>query len=168
MELWKDIQGYEGLYMVSNQGRVKSIRGNRVLKKRLTYDGYVKVTLTVDYKAVDKRVHRLVAEAFVPNPNELETINHIDGNKENNDASNLEWCDRHEQMQHAYSLGLKKPLAGVKNPIAKLTEDDIRYIRANYKRQSREFGTVALGRKFGVDNSIIGKIVRGISYKDVQ
>ena len=168
MELWKDIQGYEGLYMVSNQGRVKSIRGNRVLKKRLTYDGYVKVTLTVDYKAVDKRVHRLVAEAFVPNPNKLETVNHIDGNKENNDARNLEWCDRHEQMQHAYRLGLKKPLAGVKNPIAKLTEDDIRYIRANYKRQSREFGTVALGRKFGVDNSIIGKIVRGISYKDVQ
>lgn len=168
MEVWKDIKGYEGLYQVSNTGKVKSVRRNKILKKRLTFDGYVKATLTVDRKAVDKRVHRLVAEAFIANPYNKPTVNHIDGNKENNNVDNLEWSDRHEQLQHAYNLGLKKPLSGVKNPHSKLSEDDIRYIRKHFVPQSKEFGTVALGRKFGVDNSIIGKVVRGLSYKDVQ
>lgn len=169
-EVWKDIEGYEGLYAVSNYGRVKSLRRNTILKKRTTKDGYIKVTLTVNYKAKDFTVHRLVAKAFIENANaeKNSTVNHIDGNKENNHFSNLEWVDRKEQLYHAYKLGLKKPMAGVDNPHHKLSEDDIRFIRSHYKRNSRDYNTVTLGKMFGVDNSIIGKVVHNTSYKNVK
>ena len=137
------------------------------MKRRLTFDGYVKVTLTMHNKAKDFRVHRLVAQAFIENIENKETVNHKDGNKLNNNASNLEWSNRHEQLEHAYKLGLKKPMRGCSNKNAKLTEEQVRYIRQHYKRYSTEFGTVALGKKFGVNNATIGDIVRGETYKDI-
>lgn len=167
MEVWKPIKDYENYYEVSNYGNVRNIKTGYIMKKRHTFDGYVKVTLTVNYKAKDYRVHRLVAETFIPNEQNKETVNHIDGNKDNNNVNNLEWSDRHEQLEHAYRLGLKKPLRGCNNAISKLTEEQVRYIRANYKPHSKEFGTVALGKMFGVNNSTIGDIIRGVTYKDI-
>lgn len=167
MEVWKDIKGYEGIYEVSSHGNVRNKRTGYIMKKRHTFDGYVKVTLTVNYKAKDYRVHRLVAENFIPNTNNKETVNHIDGNKDNNHVNNLEWSNRHEQLAHAYNLGLKKSLKGCSNVNAKLTTEQVRYIRENYKPYSKEFGTVALGIKFGVNNSTIGDIVRGVTYKEI-
>lgn len=86
-------------------------RKSHEAKQRLNVDGYPSVLLTNSGKRMTTRVHRLVAEAFIPNPENKETVNHIDGNKENNNVSNLEWADRSEQMYHAYELGLKKPTA---------------------------------------------------------
>lgn len=167
MEIWKPIKGYEEYYEVSNYGNVRNKRTNYIMKKRYTKDGYVKATLTVNYKSKDYRVHRLVAQAFIPNIQNKETVNHIDGNKENNNVNNLEWADRHEQLEHAYRLGLKKPKRGCENCNAKFTEEQIRFIRSHYKPHSREYGTVALGRMFGVYNTTIGDIVRGITYKNI-
>ena len=92
-EIWKDIKGYEGLYQVSNLGRVKSERKNRLLKPRLQKNGYLRVNLyDKNSKRSTKSVHRLVAKAFISNPNNLEFVNHKDENKTNNVVSNLEWC----------------------------------------------------------------------------
>ena len=93
-EIWKDIKGYEGLYQVSNLGRVKNKRRNRLLKLRLERNGYLRVSLYKNSKVSCKFVHRLVAQNFIPNPNNLEYVNHKDEDKSNNDASNLEWCTR--------------------------------------------------------------------------
>lgn len=87
------------------------LRKTREIKQRLNSDGYPQVKLTHAGKKITTRVHRLVAESFIPNPDNKETVNHIDGNKQNNDHSNLEWADRSEQMIHAYDIGLKKPTA---------------------------------------------------------
>lgn len=107
-EIWKDIPKFENYYQVSNLGRIKSktrkvnvrIKNNnhRTVKRQLitpakTRDGYLKVSLSKDHKRYYFRVHRLVAQVFIPNPDNLPQINHIDENKENNRVDNLEWCD---------------------------------------------------------------------------
>ena len=83
-------------------------RKARVLQQRLSVDGYPTVKLTYFGKKKTVKVHRLVAEAFIPNIDNKETVNHIDANKRNNHVSNLEWADRSEQLYHAYAMGLKK------------------------------------------------------------
>ena len=92
-EIWKDIKEYEGLYQISNFGRVKSLHGKeKFLKLHLKPDGYMQVVLCKNYKTTSRLVHRFVAEAFVPNPNNLVQVNHKDENKTNNYVENLEWC----------------------------------------------------------------------------
>lgn len=93
IEVWKDVQGYEGLYQISNLGRVKSLYKNtKILMPRLNNRGYQYVMLFKDKKYKHFLVHRLVAQTFIPNPDKLPQVNHIDENKENNCVSNLEWC----------------------------------------------------------------------------
>ena len=101
-EYWKPVIGYEGLYEVSNWGRVKSLerynlsnclRKGRILKQKQCKDGYKSVTLYKDGKRKIIFVHRLVAQAFIPNPNNYPYVNHKDENKQNNIVTNLEWCD---------------------------------------------------------------------------
>lgn len=170
METWKEIKGFPG-YEISDQGRVCSLKFKRqpyFHKVRLNADGYPKATLYKDGKAYEFRVHGLVASHFVSNTHGLGTVNHKNGIKTDNRAENLEWMDRHEQMKHAYKLGLKKPMQGTKSPHSKLTEEDVRYIRRVCVKYSQEFGTSALARKFGVDDTIIGKIVNGVSYRNVK
>lgn len=175
-EEWKDIEGYEGFYQISNLGRVKSLGGwcgtakrkEKIRSTSLTHDGYVKVRLVHQGKDKTVRVHRLVAEAFIPNPESKDTVNHIDGNKKNNAVSNLEWVDRTEQMLHAYNLGLKSSRVGSQNSNAKLTDEQVREIRKSYVPYSKEFGTVTLAKKYGVTNRVIGLIVKNETYKNVK
>lgn len=106
-EIWKEVVGWEGLYQVSNFGRVKSlprlhnakhpyITKEKILSPRVCGNQreYLAVMLCGKYTTKQKRIHRLVAEAFIPNPNGYKEINHKDENKGNNHASNLEWCSR--------------------------------------------------------------------------
>ena len=106
MEIWKDIDGYPD-YMVSNMGRVKSLERNvvkgkgglykieeKILKSIKKRDGYLQINLSKDGKQKTHLIHRLVAQAFLLNPNNLVEINHIDEDKTNNRADNLEWCSR--------------------------------------------------------------------------
>lgn len=175
-EEWKDIEDFGGFYQISNLGRVKSTGGycgtvkrkEKIRSMSFTRDGYVKVRLLYQGKDRTVRVHRLVAEAFLPNPENKDTVNHIDGNKLNNTASNLEWCDRTEQMIHAYNLGLKSPMVGSQNSNAKLTDEQVKEIRKSYVPYSREFGTVALAEKYGVTNRVIGLVVKNKAYKNVK
>lgn len=93
-EFWKDIEGYEGLYQISSFGRVKSLKygKERILKPLVDKDGYLLAILCKEGKTKNHKIHRLVASAFLPNPNNYPCINHKDENKQNNCVDNLEWC----------------------------------------------------------------------------
>lgn len=112
MEVWRQIAGTE-FYEVSNYGRVRSNNylghgTTRVLALTKDHKGYLRVRLCIGNRRATCKVHRLVAEAFIPNPGRLPQVNHIDGNKENNCVENLEWCSAHDNVIHAYSTGLKE------------------------------------------------------------
>lgn len=106
VEEWRDISGFEGLYQISNQGRVMSFccknnRNGYVRKAVPDKDGYMTILLKKDGKYYGKKVHRLVAEAFIENPEKYEQINHKDENKANNVVDNLEWCScLYNQLYH--------------------------------------------------------------------
>lgn len=107
-EKWKDIQGYDGLYMVSDKGRVMNVETGRVLKPVITPNGYEQVTLYKDGKFKQYYNHRLTAEVFVPNPNNLAQVNHIDECKTNNDIRNLEWVTVSQNVKHSIHKQLCK------------------------------------------------------------
>ncbi|WP_366942566.1 NUMOD4 domain-containing protein [uncultured Thomasclavelia sp.] len=90
--MWKDVKNYEGLYLVSNLGRIKSVRKNKILSPFINTRGRYQIRFKVNGKITRPFVHRLVAEAFIPNPHNYPEINHKDENKLNNEISNLEWC----------------------------------------------------------------------------
>lgn len=108
MEEWIDIEGYEGMYQVSNQGRVKSLKfgKEKILKSGNNGRGYLQVNLSKDGKQAHKQIHRLVAQAFIPNPNNLQEVNHKDEDKTNNHVENLEWCDRKYNVN--YGTGVQR------------------------------------------------------------
>lgn len=97
---WRPIVGFEEHYLVSNSGEVWSLRGGRTLKPKIDRYGYKVVGLSVNGKLYHRTIHRLVAEAFVPNPNNLPTVNHINENKTDNRASNLEWASIADNVNH--------------------------------------------------------------------
>lgn len=116
-EVWKDVVGYEGLYQVSNMGRVKSLKRfnvntgkyeprEKMLKLSYNKRGYPMVMLINKTIRKGKVVHRLVAEAFIPNPEHLPQVNHKDENKENNKVENLEWCDN--AYNHNYGTRIER------------------------------------------------------------
>lgn len=106
-EKWKDIKGYEGLYQISSFGNVRSLRFNKIklLKPGHSKD-YFTYEFSVNHISEVKSAHHLVAEAFIPNPENKPFINHIDGNKQNNHVENLEWCTASYNVKHAYATGL--------------------------------------------------------------
>ena len=120
-EIWKDIKGFEGMYQISNLGRVRSldryvknktsnrnIKRGKILKSWILH-GYELVALSKNSKNHYKRVHRLLAEAFIPKEDEkYDIVNHKDGNKSNNKIENLEWCTQKQNVQHAIKNNLWK------------------------------------------------------------
>ena len=113
IEVWKDIPGFEGRYQASNLGRIRSIQDNHGKYKEqirstwISSKGYKYVQLFIKNKRHNVSVHHAVASAFIPNPDNKPTVNHIDGNKQNNRVDNLEWVTYSENHVHAYKIGLK-------------------------------------------------------------
>lgn len=101
-EQWRSIEGFEN-YLVSNKGRIMNGKTGRILRPRDNGHGYEIVWLCKDGKGTNKHVHRLVGEAFIDNPNDLETINHIDQDKHNNNVENLEWLSRGDNIRYSLS-----------------------------------------------------------------
>lgn len=140
-EIWKDIHGYEGLYQISNLGNVKTLHygqkvsnnhwketSSRLLKQKTSTSGYQRVEL---YKKDSRKcfyVHRLVAMAFLDNPENKPQINHKDGNKLNNCVDNLEWATSSENLKHAAQTGLRiNPMLGKKGKKSPLAKPVIQY-----------------------------------------
>ena len=169
-EVWKDIPGYEDLYRISNLGRVKSLRryvpcknGMRVVREKILRlsvhrDGYLKVELRKNAVGEHPMVHRLVALAFIPNPDNKTQVNHIDGVKSNNSVKNLEWCNQSENQLHAYKSGLQEPLKGEQVKTSKLTKENVRQI---FKLNSQGAEQYDLAEMFNVNQSTISRILNG-------
>jgi hypothetical protein len=113
IEKWKDIVGYENKYQVSNFGRLRNANG--IMKPMTATNGYLVACLWKNNKQKKFVLHKLVAQAFLENPNNYKEVNHIDGNKNNNRVENLEWCDRSINLTHAYKTGLKQKKFGKDN-----------------------------------------------------
>ena len=163
-EVWRDVVDHEGRYMVSNIGRVKSLRWGKekFLNPFHNVDGYLKVSLYKNGKMRQHSVHRLVALAFIPNPDEKPQVNHINGNKTDNRVENLEWATGQENTIHAIIMGLSNQ----KNHQKKLTNDEVEYIRTHCIKGDIYFGMNALARKFNVCQATIWKIINYYSYND--
>lgn len=145
-EKWKDIEGYEGFYMISSHGRVKSLSRvvsnalcknsktkERILKSFVDNSGYTKIGLgNSKGKTIPRKmfsVHRLVAQAFIRNPENKPNVNHIDSDRSNNIHTNLEWCTQSENVKHGYRYGHAKPMRGSQNGRSKLDDTDVLKIR---------------------------------------
>lgn len=150
------IRGYEGLYEIDSNGNVYFCKG--ILKPHVK-NGYLAVNLTKNKICKHYYIHRLVAEAFIPNPNGFREVNHINCDKHNNSVDNLEWCDRKRNLQHSYEHGLKR--CGETHGCHKLTEKEVMNIRKEYVKGDREHSLHALGKKYGVSYSTIQAIVKG-------
>lgn len=124
-EIFKWVKGYEGYYEVSNKGKVRSTsyKGTRILKPSKTKRGYLNVIFCINQVKIHKLVHRLVAETFLMNPNNLKQVNHINGNKEDNSVENLEWCTQEYNNFHAYNTHLLNRYED--RPEAKLTKEKV-------------------------------------------
>ena len=169
-EIWKDVVGYEGLYQVSNMGRVKRVAGGHgatpglVLKPWLDKYGYLTVGLCRDRKRAHARVHRLVAEAFLGQaPSPEHEANHKNGIKTDNRVENLEWVTPLENNMHAAENGLKA--RGEAHGSARLTEDDVKEIRRLHAAGQRT--QAELGEMFGVSQATISAIVRRETWQHI-
>lgn len=152
-EVWRNIDGYEGLYQVSSDGRVKSLKWNkeRILKPIADRYGYLRVTLYAGGKQKNATVHRLVCQAFHKNHDNKPCVNHIDENKTNNTASNLEWCTYEDNNNHGTH---NKRIAKTKNkPVAQCTkEGELIKIWSSLTE---------VGRQTGFSQSSISKVALG-------
>jgi hypothetical protein len=170
--IWKTLiyngETYEQ-FEVSNDGQLRNVKTGTVYKQTLGGHGYRQVCVSLgsrnNIKAI--KIHKAVAETFIPNHENKSDVNHKDGNKENNIVLNLEWATHKENMQHASKTGLVARVYGIDNASSKLTENDVKYIRENYVSKDKKYGARALGRMFNIDHTCILDIINGVSYINI-
>jgi hypothetical protein len=161
-EMWKPVAGYEGLYSVSNRGRVrrdkyKGIRKPTILKPRNSNHGYKQVALFRNSQRKEKYVHTLVATAFIDRPTEATEVNHKNGVKADNDVKNIEWSNRKHNIRHAFATGLRK---------TKLNNEQVIFIRGLATATKRPTND-SIGAMFGVSGSLIGSVINRKRYVNV-
>lgn len=157
IEIWKEVIGYEDYYSVSNFGNLYSKRYKRIKKSHLHKTGYPSSTFTVNYISSAKKVHRLVAEAFIPNTDNKQHIDHIDGNKQNNYYLNLRWCTHAENIAFAWVLGLYNNI-GSKHGMSKLNESAVSNIKKEITEGKK---SVDIARKYNISQQTICDIKKG-------
>lgn len=169
-EIWKPVVGYEGLYEVSNLGRIKRLAGTYGARQdrflcltTLDKHGYPQVGLSKQCRTQTHRIHRVVAYAFLGDPPEgRDVVNHIDHNRTNNRLTNLEWCSALENTKHMLAAG--RHIRGMRQKDAKLIDDDIPIIRYLL---DRGFVLVDIARCFSVSITTIHRIKQGRLWKHV-
>ncbi len=163
MENWKKIEGYEK-YSVSDFGRIRNDKTGRIMKTPCGKNGYARLMLYNDMGGSCKTVHKLVVKTFIPNTENKEQINHIDGNKMNNNVTNLEWVSPSENIRHSFVNGLSKGPKGEINGQCKLTEVEVLEIRRLRKEGWKQN---EIARKFNVVQGQISYIVNKKSWVHV-
>jgi hypothetical protein len=169
-ETWRPVVGHEGLYEVSDQGRVRRIAPSkgttvgRVLRYAKDRKGYRRVTLSRDRVQTRFAVHHLVLEAFVASRPVGYECNHKDGNKHNNTPANLEWVTGKANMEHAARMGLRAPaLTGERHPRAKLTAEQVAEIRGLRGLETKR----ATAARYGISDVHVGLIQAGKYWREV-
>jgi hypothetical protein len=160
-EIWKPLKDYEGLYLISNYGRIKSLTYNRIRVNTLSKNGYLRLRLSKKGKVKTITVHTLVAKNFIPQENLLKNqVNHINGIKTDNRVENLQWVTAQENITHAIKKGLSDPRNGRKEII-------IEYEKINDKKYALE-SDIKLSKKYNLSPTVIGKRRKeqGILYKN--
>ena len=166
MSKWKDIKGYENLYKISNLGEVKS------LPRKTTKGGIIKPNRTTSYQRIclvkngfikSYSIHRLVALAFIPNPQSKPYVNHKNGIRSDNRAINLEWVTPSENNLHAFRNNLSQSHKGSKHPLAKLTEKEVLNIRKLANKYSQQY----IAKIYGVSFQCISDIVCRKKWKHI-
>lgn len=166
-EYWKVVEECPS-YLISNMGNVKNIKELKTLK---AYDreGYTRIDLYDRRikKSLKRSVHRLVAEAFIPNPLNKPQVNHIDGDKKNNRVENLEWCTQSENMKHAFKTGLyvPNPLKGEDRYNSKMTYEKVILLREMY--DSGEFLLKELAEEFNISITVTWNIAKRNTWKHI-
>lgn len=169
-ERWRDVPGYEGIYEVSDKGRVRTlvtrVRGYKagtLLKQGTNVDGYKTVTLLKDGVSQQTYVHRIVMLSFVGEPGEHE-VNHKNGVKDDNRLENLEYMSHGDNMRHAvYELKVYRPY-GERHPRARLTDEDVQTIRARFAGGAKRN---ALANEYGLTPAAIYQIVNRRTWKHI-
>lgn len=178
-EIWKSVVGYEGLYEVSNFGRIRALARaycdkngrvsnikERIMKQPLSNTGYHHTALRKNGISVTRNLHRIIAEAFIPNPDNKPCINHINGDKSDNTLINLEWVTHAENIQHAGATGLMK--FGINHHGSKLDEEKVRFIRENVTTNGGDLTYEELGRMFNVSRHSLQCVVYRRTWKRVD
>ena len=151
-------------FEISTYGRLRNNQTQHIYKLDILSSGYcsVRVTLGSRSKKVHILIHKAVAYTFLTNKDGLPEVNHKDGNKTNNYVNNLEWCTSHDNQHHKYDTGLfdMDKIKGENNGASKLTWDDVKYIRQNYIKGSREFGAHAMAQRFSVSHPTILSVIK--------
>ena len=161
-QLLAEVPSYPGFY-ASRDGRIWSEKSNQWKKIVQHISGKGEVYLSVAIAHCPRRVHRLIAEAWVPNPEGKPEVNHIDGDKLNNSIENLEWVTRAENAQHAYDTGLSRAVKGVGSRVSKLNADQVKWIRDSAGKVTQ----AKMAEALNVCVDTISKVARGLVYRDV-
>ena len=166
-EVWKDVVGFEEYFMVSNTGKVWSKRTNKELKQCKIKSGYLTITTRIggrSGKAYCLKVHKLVAEAFIPNPEGKPYVNHKNLDKTDNNLTNLEWVTASENAAHYYSS--IESSGGRRCYAARaLSSGDVAFIREAYVPRDPVYGARALSRRFGIHHNSILAILNFKTYR---
>lgn len=167
-EIWKPVIGYEGNYEISNLGRLKNIYKCKKILKTYNSSGYKRVKLFKNKIGTHILVHRLVAQAFIPNPENKPQVNHIDSNRSNNNVINLEWCTQRENYVHCIKMGRQNhpKVWGEKHSQAKLSEKQVLEI-LNYKIVSTN-DKLILMQKYSISKSHLNLLLRRGTWKKLQ
>ena len=160
--MWKEAYGFNN-YLCNEKGEIYSLLRNKILKGR-SLKGYKRVALMKDGKTIDVLVHRLIAQTFLPNPENKPYINHIDGDKTNNSVSNLEWCTQKENVQHAIETGLKDD-RGTHSSRASCNEEKLKEIRSLISEGKRN---EEIAKIVGVSKDVVRYIRCNRTYKEKE